>query len=424
MADLREELISKIDADRERLITFLSGFLQAPSPNPPGDTQLACRHVSEFLKSEGVAHEVLHCDPILPNIAASFEANQPGRHLTLNGHIDVFPISDENLWEHSPWGGAVADGFIWGRGAVDMKAGTTAAIFTYMYLCEIKDQLKGKLSLTVVSDEETLGPAGTKYLLESNPHLRGDCCLNGEPSGAHTVRFGEKGLLWLELRVKTGGGHGAYPHLSRSANKIAAKLILDLEQLTEMTLDEEAGDCPALSEAYAHAEKHLGTGAGKVAQSVVVNIGQIQGGVKVNVLPASCVVHVDIRIPFGLSVEDLLGQVRRIVSAYPEVEVVELRRSEPNMSNPDHPLSLAMLKNSRSIRGVDVQPGVGLGASDARLWRELGIPAFIHGPSPKTMGAIGERIQIEEFIDVVKIHCLSAFDYLMGEESVNIAGGS
>ena len=91
-------------------------------------------------------------------------------------------------------------------------------------------RLTPEQTLTIVSDEETGGRWGSGYLVEHHPELLGDCVLNGEPSSRYTVRFGEKGMFWLRFRVKTPGAHGAYPHLSASATKIAARLVLDLEK--------------------------------------------------------------------------------------------------------------------------------------------------------------------------------------------------
>lgn len=412
MSDLRAQLLARIDADEERLVGFLSDFLKIATPNPTGDTRLACDFVSAFLTAQGVSHDILRCHPEQPNIAATFDAPGAGRHLTLNGHMDVFPVENEDSWTHGPWSGAVADGHVWGRGAVDMKSGTTASIFTYCYLHEIREHLDGRLTLTVVSDEETLGDNGTRFLLTQYPDLRGDCCLNGEPSGPGTVRFGEKGMLWLDIDIRTGGGHGAYPHLSVSANKVAAALIRDFEQLAalEPSLPDDYRD--ALEQAYRQADAALGAGAGEVMRKVTVNIGQIQGGIKINVMPSSCRLQVDVRVPHGLSIDTVKDAVMKIVAAHPGAEAVEINRSEPNICAPDHPLSQMLLANARAIKPHPVEPIIGLGATDARIWRELGIPAFVYGPSPKTMGARHERIEIREFIDVVKVHCLTAFDYL------------
>jgi succinyl-diaminopimelate desuccinylase len=171
----------------------------------------------------------------MPNIVGSFEGGRPGHHLVLNGHMDVFP-ADETIerWTHGPWSGAIADGKIYGRGVADMKAGTSASIFTYRYLYRLRDRLAGRLTLTAVSDEETFGPWGARYLMEHHPEVHGDCLLNGEPSSPLTIRFGEKGPLWLKFTVTTRGAHGAYTHLTPSATKIAARIILDLEELTTL----------------------------------------------------------------------------------------------------------------------------------------------------------------------------------------------
>ena len=110
----------------------------------------------------------------------------------LNGHIDVFPASDAARWKHGDaWSGTIDDGMLYGRGVADMKCGTTASLITYALLHKHRDRLKGRLTLTCVSDEETGGRWGAGYLFAHHPeYVRGDCCLNGEPSSAHTVRWG------------------------------------------------------------------------------------------------------------------------------------------------------------------------------------------------------------------------------------------
>jgi succinyl-diaminopimelate desuccinylase len=111
--------------------------------------------------------------------------------------MDVFPVESESAWSQSPWGGELIDGEIYGRGSADMKCGSTASLFTFIYLSRIRHRLKGRLTLSLVSDEETFGPWGARYLSKHHPEIFGDCCLNGEPSGMNTLRFGEKGPLWL-----------------------------------------------------------------------------------------------------------------------------------------------------------------------------------------------------------------------------------
>src|SRR5829696_1892827 len=234
MTVTKQDLLVGIDHDREEIVSFLRGFVATPSPNPPGDTTHAASYITRFLDGERLPYRLVAPQPTMANVVGTFEGGGPGRHLVLNGHIDVFPVDESEPWTHDAWSGDLADGKIWGRGVVDMKAGTSASIFTYRYLHRIRDQLNGKLTLTCVSDEETFGPWGARWLMDHEPEVLGDCCLNGEPSSPLSVRFGEKAPLWLKFTVRTPGAHGAYTHSSASASKIAGRLIGDLERLTEI----------------------------------------------------------------------------------------------------------------------------------------------------------------------------------------------
>src|SRR5580692_5236582 len=125
-SDLREQVLAWIEQDRQRLVAFLARLLQARSDNPPGITREAASVVQTLLSEEGLTCEFFNARDDMPNIASSFDMEAPGSHLVLNGHLDVFPIEETEPWTHGPWSGAVAGGRIWGRGAVDMKSGTTA----------------------------------------------------------------------------------------------------------------------------------------------------------------------------------------------------------------------------------------------------------------------------------------------------------
>ena len=117
--------------------------------------------------------------------------------------------------------------------------GTTALLFVHAYLHRLREALPGRVTLTVVSDEETGGRWGSDWLVKNCAgEVMGDCMLNTEPSGVHTVRFGEKSIFWLRFRIAVPGGHSAYPHTSPSANKIAASLIKDLEAIEGLAPEE------------------------------------------------------------------------------------------------------------------------------------------------------------------------------------------
>ena len=412
MHEDKKQLLQWVEEDRDRLIAFLSGFIRAKSPNPPGDTRETAAYVSRFLDDFGLPYKIVAPREEMPNILGSFEGGSQGRRLVLNGHMDVFPVGDGAGWTYDPWGGEVAEGRIYGRGACDMKCGTAASIFTFAYLNRIQKKLRGSLTLTAVADEESFGPWGSQYLVEHYPEAIGDCCINGEPSSPYTLRFGEKGLLWLRLRVHTMGAHGAYTHLSRNAIKIAAHLISELETLSSIPWHLPENVRSALEEGHDAAEMALGLGGADVMKKVTVNIGSIHGGLKINMIPRECEAEVDIRLPPGLDRSTVMPKIEEIVSRYAEASVHEENYSAPNWSDPQGEMAAYIRENVKTLRGLDPRPIVSLGGSDLRLWRSRGVPAYYYGPTARGMGTVDEYVEVEEFLHVVRTHLLSAYDFL------------
>jgi succinyl-diaminopimelate desuccinylase len=413
MNDPKGQLARWIDEDREQIVAFLCDFVRAKSPNPPGDTTLAAAHVIRFLEAHQLPFRVVAPQATMPNVVGSFEGPKPGRHLVLNGHMDVFPADEANeRWTHGPWSGAIAEGKIYGRGVADMKAGTSASIFTYYYLHRVREHLKGRLTLTAVSDEETFGPWGARYLMEHYREVHGDCLLNGEPSSPLTVRFGEKGPLWLKFTLRTKGAHGAYTHLSPSATKLAARLILDLEEVTALHASLPVDVADALAGAAAAIDEAQGPGAKDIVGRVTLNIGVIHGGVKVNIVPGTCWFEADFRLPPGLEKDEVMAGIRQILTRYPEAEMEEINYSAPSAGDPNHEMIGILRANAKALGRPEPAPIVSLGGTDARLWRQRGIPGLVHGPFPRGMAQADEHVEIEEFLHIVRMHVLSSFDYL------------
>lgn len=385
--------------------------MRVKSPNPPGDTRDAAAYVGKFLTAQGLEFHTVAPKEEFPNLIAAFDSGRPGRHLVLNGHIDVFPV-DPVGWTKDPWGGELVDGKIYGRGACDMKAGTSASIFTYRYLHRIRGQLKGRLTLTCVSDEETFGPWGARYLVDNCPAVLGDCVLNGEPSGTNTVRFGEKGPFWIAFNIASPGAHGAYTHLSESASKIAAQLITELEAVTKVRATPPDNIVRALTQAAPAVDAAMGRGAADIVPKVTLNVGVVTGGLKVNMIPGQCRVEADIRLPLGVEKDAILEEVCKIVARHPGVTMEEINFTAPSYCDPYGEMVEIVQNNVKQLSGVVPVPIVGLGGTDARLWRYRNIPAYVYGPPPTGMASYDEHVTVDDFLHVVRTHVLSAYDYL------------
>jgi succinyl-diaminopimelate desuccinylase len=245
-----------------------------------------------------------------------------------------------------------------------------------------------------------------------HPEVLGDCCLNGEPSSPFSIRFGEKGPLWLKFTVHTAGAHGAYIHMSESASKIGMRLAGDLERLSDLNLappDRIVALLDRAAEAIDHAQ---GAGAAKILQRITVNIGMFHAGLKVNMVPSACVIEADIQLPVGVEKAPVLQAVEAIVAAYPQVTYEEINYNPLSWCDPEHEMVGIIQANAKALRGIEPQPICSLGGTDARLWRYHHVPAYVYGPFPSGMGAADEHVPIEDFLHIVRTHVLSAYDYL------------
>jgi succinyl-diaminopimelate desuccinylase len=411
---LRQRLVQRLEQQRGEMVEFLQALLRRRTPNPPGDTRPAMELVRAFLSERGLSFEEVTAEATMPNVVAGFDGARDGPHLVMNGHIDVFPVGEAEKWEHDPWAATIVGSRIVGRGACDMKSGTTALLFAFAALSEMRGDFSGRLTLTVVSDEETFGPYGSRHVLATCSDVRGDCMLSTEPTSPMALRYGEKGPLWLRFEVETRGAHSAYAHLSPNSIQIAAEIIHDLNVLCDMETEGTRALVRELDRHGAAIDAAYGKGASSIIAKVTINPALLRGGVKINMIPSHCSFDVDIRVPPGLDNATVLRKVDTLMKARPGVRYSVLHHDAPNLSSVDHPMIGILQANAKEVSGVEPAPIIGLGATDARLWRQAGVPAFVYGPSPRNMGTANEYVEIDEFMHIAKVHALSAFDFLSG----------
>ena len=301
-----------------------------------------------------------------------------------------------------------------------MKAGTAASVIAYSYLYAHRQYLSGSLALCVVSDEESGGKWGSKYLLDLEmSQWRGECMINAEPGGLGTIRFAEKGTLRLSFEIRTEGAHGAYLHRSKSATRIAAKLICELAKIEEISpdLDSELEEYMKRSDVRNAINEAMGKGAADIVLKPTLNIGTIKGGLKVNMIPDHCVFEADVRLPVGLKAEEVMDVIHGILEGYPEakVEVQEAASNPAAACSHDHAMIGILAKNAERVTGMKPLAIPSIGATDCKFWRYKGVPAYVFGVSPETMAARDESVSVEEFLAVVKTHVLAGWEYLGGK---------
>ena len=413
--DIKQNLIEKVSKNKSLLVDLCSRLVQIPNESPNSDTSEIAAEIAGFLeKIDNVEVSFHTMEEPITNLVARVNGNSPGKRLIFNGHIDTYPVGDESLWTESPFSGHEKNGRIYGRGVSDMKGGIASYLVTLMIMAEMRDSWSGELVLTLAGDEKTMGVKGTKYLLDTVPHATGDAMISGDVGTAKVLRFGEKGLMWIELEATGKASHGAHVHKGENA---IDRLVEGIDRLNKElgSLKAHAPEevTKAIEASSEESERYSGEGETEVLQQVTVNFGLIEGGVSPNLIPAKASAQGDIRLPIGVEVEEVNRKIKEIVDSIEGLSYHIFRQYEPNWSDINHEIFACTAENVKYITGDEPVNTVRVGASDARHYRiSKEVPAVNCGLNAYNLGGPDEYIEVEELIDLAKIHTLSAFDYL------------
>lgn len=164
-------------------------------------------------------------------------------------------------------------------------------------------------------------------------------------------------------------------------------------------------------------ERLAGQGEFETLGRVTVNLGVIKGGTSVNIVPDRARALLDIRMPPGVSTGDILAKIKKDVADRPDLEFRVLAATEPNATDPGHEIVRIARENAIAVMEQDVAPNMRVGMSDARLYRDAGIPSIVYGPVPHNMGGADEYAEISDLYAVFEVHALTGFDYLSVSKS-------
>ena len=413
--DVKNSLVEKVNKNKELLVDLTSRMVQIPSESPKSDTREIAAEIANVLeKIDGIEVSFHTMEEPITNIVARVKGSSPGKRLILNGHLDTYPVGDESLWTNNPFSGHEQDGRMYGKGVSDMKGGIASYLLTFMIMAEMRDSWSGELVITLAGDEETMGVKGTKYLLDTVPHAAGDAMISGDVGTAKVLRFGEKGLMWVELNAVGKASHGAHVHKGDNAIDRLVEGINRLnKELVSLKVNAPEEVTKAIKESSEISERYSGEGETDVLQQVTVNFGVIEGGVSPNLIPAKASAQGDIRVPIGVEVEEVERKIKEIVDSIEGLSYNIFRQYEPNWSDINHEIFAYTADNVKYITGEKPVNTVRVGASDARHYRiSKDVPTVNCGLNPYNLGGSDEYIEIEELIDLAKIHTLTVFDYL------------
>jgi acetylornithine deacetylase/succinyl-diaminopimelate desuccinylase-like protein len=338
----------------------LSRLIQFDTVNPPGNERACQEWLKAYLEDAGLACELHAADeaPERPNLVARLPGDAPGPALGYLSHVDTV-LADAADWQLDPWSGAVHDGAVWGRGAVDMKSQTAAEAVAVAHLARNGWRpARGELKLIAVVDEETGGRLGARWLTEHRPDLaRVDYLLN-EGGGAvipygdrrlYGVCCAEKGTFRFRVRARGRAGHASVPALADNA---LLKLLPALERLGTGRAEYDVVDAPrAFLEAIGEDPSDPGGALDRVraaeprlAAMLESWLGAtfaptlISAGEKINVIPARAEFAVDCRLPPGLGADVAQRRALELLGSVDGLEVDFTEAVVGNSSPPDSPL--------------------------------------------------------------------------------------
>jgi acetylornithine deacetylase/succinyl-diaminopimelate desuccinylase-like protein len=412
-SDLRSAFEEEVRESRDGLIGLCRDLVRIDSQNPPGDTGPLAATIERLLAEEpGIATRQVTARPPAVNLIARIAGRSPGRRLIINGHLDTFPIGDVGRWTMPPLGGASEEGRIYGRGAADMKAGLAAAVLAARLLARHRDAWSGELVLTLVGDEETGGLWGTQHLLKSEPEATGDVMLSADAGSPQVVRIGEKGQIWLEISAEGKANHGAHVHLGVNAIEGLMAALDRLAALRDLPCPIPDAVRAVMAAAQTVSEAVSGAGEAHTLSHVTLNIGRIEGGSAVNIIPDAARAFCDIRIPPGVAVADIERAVGRLIGALPGIRHRVLSATEPTVTDPDHECVRLAVANAEAVVPGGAVVNMRVGFSDARFYRLHGVPSLVYGPTPHNMGGPDEYVTIDDLFAVFYVHAMTAFDFL------------
>ena len=416
----------------------LVAYLRIDTSNPPGNETSGARFLQQLLLKEGIEAKLVGSNPARQSVYARISSGSSQPALLLLHHIDVVPAVTSQ-WTRPPFAGMRANGYLWGRGALDVKSLGIAELMAVADLKRRRVPLRRDIVYLGVADEEMGGAAGCRELLEQHPELFANVgyVLN-EGGSSETVvdkvtvwgiETQEKVPLWLRIVMEGQAGHSASPP---DGGGILARLVHSLDQIAQIPtpyrltpsvgrffravgktkVDEKGEVLREIREPIdvGRVERVLPSGYRSLLHNTIA-ITRIEGGSCTNCLPARATADLDIRMLDDESSEPLLEKIKTLIPSGKGTTVQVLLAAQPvPESRTDTELFRVLSETMRAAEpGSVVAAFVSPGTSDSRYFRARGIVAYGIAPfkvnyyDADTVHGNDERIRARFFSEGVRL---------------------
>jgi acetylornithine deacetylase/succinyl-diaminopimelate desuccinylase-like protein len=411
------------------VVELLQELLRFDTTNPPGNESGCIEFVRAQLEEAGCETEIHAKDPARPNLVSRLRGGD-APPLLLQGHVDVVTTAGQD-WSHPPFAGVIHDGFVWGRGALDMKAGVAMLVNAFLRAKRESVELPGDVVLVVLADEEAGGDLGARFLVEERRELFAGMRYALGEFGGFTLHLGgkrfypiqvaEKQICWLKATVRGPGGHGAMIQRGGTVARLG-KLLSDLDRkrlpvhvtpvvrdfveriATELPRKEALVLRSLLKPRMTDVALRLLRERGATLEPMLrntVNATIVRGGAKINVIPSAIELELDGRALPGFTPDELIDEVQALAGDDVELQLV---RHDPGPATPDLGLfdTLASVIRELDPEGIPV-PLLQIGVTDGRFFSWAGVQTYGFLPMrlpddfqfEKLIHAADERIPVE-----------------------------
>ncbi len=449
IAGIEAELVARVERETSAL---LSALIRIDTSNPPGNESKVAAFLDDYFRRHGLRGEIVGEPADRRSFVASLTGSRPGPRLVLMAHEDVVPAAAEH-WTEPPFAGVVKDGYIWGRGAIDVKNLLAAFCVVMTRLAEEGRDFAGEVVFVAEADEEDGAVGGARWLTSQRPDLvRCDYLLNeggGEflvmPGGQrlYELHVGEKGTAQFRIVVAGESGHASVPLRRGNAVVGAADVVralheyeprLSLEtvpaEYVELLVSDPDLRARLLDEGSARAAlAELGARDRRAADLLAPLYGVTfaptivhSSGVAVNVFPPSAAVTVDCRMPVGWDQARVAAEVAAALAGVDaRWEIEWLGTIEGNASPADTPLRQAVSAvMARLVPGSRVVPVHSVGFTDSNWFRAAfpDVIAYNFGPFLVDDGDAVSPLfhNVDERINVRDLAFQSVFAYELVKE--------
>lgn len=421
-----DPLLSEIATRRDDLILLTQNLIRIPTLNPPGENYRdICEFLNKRLTKHGFNTEMVRAydtpgdSDKYPrwNLVARREGTGSGECVHFNSHIDVVEVGSG--WTQDPFGGALVDGKIYGRGACDMKGGLAASIIAVESFIHTNPDFQGAIEISATGDEESGGYGGVAYLAEKGffDPKRVQHVIIPEPLNKDRVCLGHRGGWWAEIETFGEIAHGSMPFLGDCAVRHMGAVIDKFEAKLYPAMSARRTDMPVVPDG---------------ARSSTMNINSIHGGqaeqaddftgLPAHCVPDSCRIVIDRRFLVEETLDDVRNEVKRLLDELKaerpkfEYDMRELNSVLPSMTDREAPIAVCVAKQIEIVMGKPAEFVASPGTYDQKHIDRIGTlkNCVAYGPGILELAhKPDEYVGVEDMMDSVQVMARCLADILL-----------